>query len=90
VREVARTPQEVLLCTSSYEARTNNDQGRRQGKPMSEHHQKTKVSKVQQRLAKSGKANQYHTASFTVCSVIVIPFPGITCSLKCPLYQSIA
>jgi hypothetical protein len=40
-------------------------------------------------ISKEGKANQYHTASSTVCYVIFTPFPNAICSLKWPLYENI-
>ena len=57
------------------------------GKKPLEHHQKFfggffLWSHYKRWPAKSGKANQYHTASSTVCWVIFIPFPNIMCSLS--------
>ena len=40
------------------------------------------VNKAQGRSAKSGKANQYHTALSTVHWAILKPFPNFPCSLK--------
>jgi hypothetical protein len=64
----------------------SHNKQRNQGKPMSEYHQWRPVSaKPKQIPARWTNAR----ASSAVCWVILILFPNITCSLKCPFQQNI-
>lgn len=75
--------QEVLWCISLYKVMTNDDQARRQGKPMPQHHQwrlvSAKLNEDHQRVARWTNA----TALSIVCWVILTPLPNIVCPLKC-------
>ena len=56
-QEPSRIPPDVLWCVSLYEVMTNDDQWRRQGEPMPQHHQwrpmlaKSKSNQDEQRVA---------------------------------------
>ena len=87
-QEATGTPPEALWCISLYEVMTSNDQGRRQGEEIPVLSVKTNISKVQQTLAESGKANQCQCIDQYLLSN-KYTLPNTMCPLKHLLQQSV-